>query len=286
MDEMDEDEVSAESQLNQNPRPPSRIVFSHQLLASHTVPYQVLPLTGAVVNVWDLAFSTKDGRDFSTCAVGIFNEKNQLFIVDIIHDRFTPDNLAKKIVDVAIKTNPYIIGIESASGSKFLAPAIEAESLKRGAVGMRIDWFPVNNEKGAKKTRMSALHPLLMNDQLFFANYLTCLPSLYEEFEQCLGKGGHDDIPDVISQIPRYAPHIEQMFLQPPPEKWDSAAILAWRNKQFSAMMFENADCYGRIGAGGPMPVEVVNDPEFEQGMPSESPYPGEPSILGAGLFG
>lgn len=283
MNEFHKDETIFEGQLNQNPRPKSHITFDRALMMAHTVPFKELPLNGPKVITWDFAFSQKKGRDYSTAAVGAFNEKGQLYIVDLIRNKFNHTTLAKAVVDLAQNWRPMIIGIEDAAGSKFLEPTIINEAKNRNlpdvlAVCSRIDWFVPDQQKDAKKSRMAALHPWLVNNMLFFAAHLSYLEVLYNEFEKCLVSHHHDDIPDVISQIPRYAPRMQQLIQK------NEVVTMSREDAAWNLMFEEGTDPYGRIGMGSiPLPITPVMVDDSPRPIPS---HPELPSILGAGLVG
>ena len=276
------DEISAESQYQQNPRQRITTTFDKPLLTKCTVPFTQIPYNGPISITWDFAFSKKKGRDYSTASVAIHDERGRIFVVDLVRSRFQPTALAKAVVDLAMKWKyPFIIGIEDAAGSQFLAPTIMLEAQKTGderviAVCSKIDWFPPDQQKDAKQTRMAALHPWMVHDRLFFVNTLPYLEILYKEFEMCLVSHHHDDIPDVISQQPRYAQRFATMI--------DKKEIQTWSKEEaaWNLLFCDGTDPFGRIGLGVTPPPVVVSDEEPKAETPSED----LPPILGTGLYG
>lgn len=275
-----------EGQMNQNPVPEEEAVFDMALLLRSTVPFTDLPYRGLISHTWDLAFSKKEYRDFTAGSSVIWNEKGQAFVNDLVRDRFaTPTAAAKAIVDLAVKHHPFVIGIEDAAGSKFLEPTIVAEAYKTGdpfviQVCSRIDWIPVSHQKEAKKARMAALQPLLADGLLRFANYLPYLKTLYEEFMRCqVNQRRHNDIPDVISFQPRYAPRIVKQIMEQGIPSW-SKEQAAWN------MIFEeNTDPFGQPGGGGVMTTSL-EEPKISENIEAQSYATGLDSILGGGLIG
>ncbi len=278
-----------EAQINQNPRPRTRVAFDRPLLLRHTVPYNQLPLCGPIVVTWDFAFSEKKKRDYSTAAVGIYNDKGQLFIIDLIRQRFNHTSLAQAVVDLAQKWRPHIYAIENASGSKFLEPTILVEAHRRGnpeilKIVAGIDWFTPENNKDAKRQRMASMHPWLVNDRLFFASHLPHLETLYDEFERCLSSHKRDDIPDVISQQMRYAPRVQIMIAK--------NEVPMGVSKEDAA----NNIIFGHYGDDGPIPSDAWGQPYYgpatdltEPLKDEEPPQPmsnGMDPILGSGLIG
>lgn len=270
------DELVHEGQIQQNPRPAITTLFDRPLLIRQTVPFGALPFNGPVSITWDFAFSQKRGRDYTAGIVGQYNDRGQLFIIDMAFGRFKPADLAKVVVSMAKTWNPMITGIEDVAGSRFLEPSILQEARNQGIPDMRIDWFTPPQEKEAKKTRMAALHPWLTNNMLFFSAHLPNLETLYKQFELCLVAHHHEDIPDAIAHQLRYAPRIQAMIVD--------KSINTWSRDEadFNLMYIPGTDAFGRTGLGPtPSIVPVQINEEFK----SETPD-GLPNVLGAGLWG
>ncbi len=311
MKEYNQDEFSAESQYNQNPRTREHATFDRDLLIAHTIPFQDIPFNGPTVITWDLAYGVKKGRDYSTAAVGLYDTKGRLFIVDIVRRRFTPTELAQAVVDLAEKWLPEVIGIEESVGVRYIEDSIIRAAMKTGNPHVinlcsHIDYIPTGNEKDAKTSRMKSMHPWLKNDMLFFSSALPDLETLYKEFEGCLRKHHYDDIPDVISRQLPYGPRIYQSLSQEinigeraenrrlygdnpikdTPEGRKQRAEDAQYNILYGQWLDESgrgADAWGRLGMGDPQPI-VQPVPEEEQ--PKAPSIGGMPGILGSGMFG
>lgn len=274
MQDQAKDEKSFEGQRNQNPRVTSSIIFDRMLLLGQTRPYTELPVQGPVSQYWDLAFSSKKGRDYSTGASVMWGENKETktsvgFVQEITRDRYNHVTLAQAIVNLAVKYRPFVIGIENAAGSQFLEPTIIAESIRTKdphiiQICSHIDWVTPDNQKDAKKVRMAALYPWLKEDRLRFLN--TCmtpnLDVLYSEFEKCLTSHHHDDIPDVLSMQPRYAPRAVQAIMENNEEMMSKSDPM-WN------LIYEGADQFGRIGYG---PTPPPFDPAQED-MPEDEPF-------------
>ena len=284
------DDPNFEGQINQNPRPKSRILFDRNMLLRRTVNFTQVPMSGPTCVIWDFAFSKKKGRDYSTAAVGILNDKGQLFIIDLVRERFTPTKLASTVVDLVQRWRPSIVAIEDASGSQLLQPTIEAEALRRKndyvlSACKAIDWFPVTNDKDAKLTRMAALHPMLIHEELFFVSHLPYLEILYSEFEKCLTHSRHDDIPDVIGQMRRYLSRLIALMPLSYVGSRNDAPVSNPAQAAWNLIFEENCDAFGRVGRGDNPAIPFVPVP-IDTGLRAESGCPGLPSILGAGITG
>jgi len=276
-------EKASEGQYNQNPRPKSTTTFTLPLLQRQTVDRTKIPYSGPISIVWDFAFSKKKSRDYQTgCAVR-WDDKGRMFIIDLVRDRLIHTDLAKAVVKSVSDWRPVVLGIEDAGGSRFLEPTIIEEARKTNIpqvidICSRIDWIPVDVQQDAKRIRMSALHPWMVYNNLFFADFLPHLDVLYNEFELCLVSHLHDDIPDVISLQPRYAPRITMIAAE------QEATFSSEEDASFNILFVPGSDAFGRVGTYVP-PATVVPVP-VERGPQPESAYEDAPSILGAGLFG
>jgi predicted phage terminase large subunit-like protein len=282
--EWHENEPASEGQYNQNPRPKSTTTFDLPLLHRQTIDHTKIPYSGPITITWDFAFSKKKGRDYSTGCVVRWNDKGQAFIIDLVRDKFSPTDLAKAVVDLAKDWRPQIIGIEKSMGADFLEAEIVRQAQNTGipevmSVCGRIDWYKPDNQKDAKAIRMGALHPWLVDNRMFFANFLPYLDVLYNEFQDCMVSHHHDDIPDVISQQPRYAPRITQLI------QTKELSSYSVEDASFNLLFIPGSDCFGNIGFANPQSLPIVPVP-VESGPEAESMYEDAPSILGAGLRG
>lgn len=280
--EYQKDELSFEGQYNQNPKVASRITFDKPTMEKATISCDRMPIGGPISQTWDFAFSKKKNRDFCTASSVIWNNKSQMYVHDLVRNRFRPAELAQAVVDFAKRYKPFVIGIEDAGGSRFLEPTIHSLAEATGdaqviAVCKAIDWIKVDTSNEAKKSRMGALHPWLVQGRMFFADYIPSLSILYDEFEKCLTSSRFDDIPDVLSQQVRYAPRIQQMAVKNEMPAW-SQADASW-----NLLFEEGTDPFGRPGMAAPPPVVEINPgPE----LPSIPYAPGLDNMLGAGICG
>lgn len=286
-----DDEISFEGQLNQNPKVAADVVFDRPLLLKNTLPPTALPERGVITHTWDFGFSGKQGRDFTTSVSVLWKPDGTMIVHDLMRQRYKPDDLAKAVVEFTKKWRPSIIGIEKAAGSELIHVGIMMHARATNdpqviATCARIDWFTPDNQKGAKRIRMAALHSWFVNDRLKFANYLPHLETAYSEFERCLSDSGHNDIPDVISQQPRYGPQMQMIATETPRDQ--QIPIDPQYNLLYGPYLTEDempADAFGRLGMGNPMQIVqeyLEPEPEFF----AETPSKGMPGILGGGLWG
>jgi phage terminase large subunit-like protein len=194
----DKNALDTEGQLNQDPDPPLESTdFTHQMMVDAIVSRDDdIPRIGPVSIVWDFAFSKEDGdtdRDYSTATVVLWTQEGIGYVIDFIQQRFNPTELADAVAESIRDWSPAQIGIEDAAGSCLLKPQILQSALRLAkenrnpkiyAIAQGIRWFKVDNQKGAKNTRIRALHTPIKIGQLKFARYVPNLEVLQKEFER------------------------------------------------------------------------------------------------------
>jgi phage terminase large subunit-like protein len=294
--EFNENEETFEGQLNQNPRPASFTIFDKEQLLTNTVQFTELPSRGPISQTWDFAFSKKKGRDYCTASSAIWNDKGQCFIHDLIRARFTPSDLAKAVVDFALKYRPWVVSIEDAAGSRLLEPAIKSKAVETGDQNLislmnRIDWVTAETNKDAKKIRMAAMQPWIFEGRLKFAAHLPFLSILYSEFEKCMTGSGHDDIPDVISRQLKHAPAMAQTILKNEMQTY-SQVEAGWKllfeeghqNPYGGSLLIHNPETGQMEWVTEPIQQPIVTVSE-DSGMKA-APMGGLDPILGSGILG
>src|SRR5581483_7658091 len=159
------------------------------------------------------------------------------------------------------------------------------------AVLTNIDWIKPDNQKEAKQQRMAALHPWLVNDRMWVANYLPQIEVIYEEFERCLLDHHHDDIPEVIPQQPRYAPRT-RLLIEEKGLDTRSMADVAWHmlyeegwSGPTAGYLLTHDPVTGELKWNAPIPYPLVPVEPVEPEVKAEAP-PGLDPILGGGLYG
>ena len=323
-----------ESQLNQNPSTVGNVEFSRAIMSRAVVPYQMLPRSGPCCQFWDFAFSKKKGRDYSTGGSILWGEEDELnpdgsktgnkrtvgYVRRIVRDRFNHSTLAQAVVDLAVEEQPFIIGIEDAAGSRFLEPTIIAAAIRTQnpkiiELCSHIDWVTPDNQVDAKRVRMRSMYPWIIEGRLKFLN--ACMapkePTLevfYSEWEKCLVNHHHDDIPDVISQMPnRYAPRATQAIVTNNVSMFsnidrlgygqiyeegfspdygsvftlgDDGTLSPYQRRQATKFML--GDDGKLIPLDEPYPI-IQDDWSPEPEVKADTPYQ-LPNVLGVGIFG
>lgn len=175
--------------------------FTEALIDSHTMPHNHMPKQGTVFQTWDLnGGGEKKRADYAAGITGMYDSQGNLFILDIVMDRYSPHNLVQMIAAQAIKWRPNKIGIEDSHGAKLIGPALDNIQRVIGR-SFQIEWVPVPNNKH-KEDRIMALQPLLVQNRLYFSAGIN--PDVWKLVKKQFTKfprATHDDAPDAIAQL-------------------------------------------------------------------------------------
>ena len=314
MNDLALDEKSFEGQRNQNPRPVGSVTFDRMLLARCTEPYQMLPRNGPVSNMWDFAGGkNKKGLDYTTGSAVLWGEEEEVGLdgrktgkrktvghaLKIVRNRFNNLTAAQAVVQLAIETRPFIIGIEDSTGVRYIEETIKAEAARTGDqyimdLCSHIDWVPVDNQKDAKRMRIGQLYPWMVNGQFKLLN--ACmdplpLETLYSEFEKCMTSHHHEDIPDCLAYQLRYAPRATQaivehnvdMFFKVDQQGWYEIYDEDYKPNTGPAYYLEN----GELVPLDPPPPPPTFLEDFIPIEETSQPSPGGmPNVLGFGVWG
>jgi predicted phage terminase large subunit-like protein len=176
--------------------------FNEEILLRHTLPHLHVPRMGRNFIAWDLGYSQKEFADFSVGAVGRYDEQGRLWILDLAVGRYSAWEIVQQFFRLLTKWRPTRVGIEEASGSPLLAPALYQYS-RDHQIYMPLDWLKLKKTKGAKEQRIAGLLALMEEDRLYFS--ASC-PNRDEMFKQFIRfpRYKHNDIPDAISMLLEY----------------------------------------------------------------------------------
>lgn len=200
-----------------DPTPTDDTHFPMQLIKDAFKPsIQILPLfyntdlmgrktyrAGSVFCTWDLAFSEEKQADFTCGVAGLYDRLGRLFIVDLVLGRFSPYDLVKEVVGMALRWRPFLnrIAIEKNSGAPLLELGLTPE-FNRLNFYPYVEWVPTN-PKRTKQERILGLNPLLKQNRLFFSSDLPHKDDLIKQFTR-FPNFSHDDIPDAIEDLTAY----------------------------------------------------------------------------------
>jgi len=174
--------------------------FPLDLLLRHKIPYDGMPFAGTKYLCWDLSgYSKTASSDWTVGIVGMVDDQNRLFVIDIIRGKYNPVQQAAAIVEAAKQWKPEVTIIEDAQGARALEPTI-VRIAQETQVEVPIRWSTPPRFEGAKKTRIGFLATLLRADRLWFANYVENLKYLFEELT-AYPYFRHDDHADALATL-------------------------------------------------------------------------------------
>jgi predicted phage terminase large subunit-like protein len=178
--------------------------FQEDVLRAHFIQRPAVPLEGKIYIAWDWALSDKKTANYSACAVGKVCG-NELYILEIVCDRFKPSELAFKIVDMHRRYQPEVTLIEESNGADFLKLEI-ARCASRFQVPIHIKW---QSPREGKQNRIKSLETLLAADRLWFVTG-EWIDKTVEQFTNYTGERNkfqrEDDIPDAVSYLQLFVP--------------------------------------------------------------------------------
>lgn len=193
-----EDAYLFNCQYLNRPIPGETQQFPPDLILTHTIPWTQVPKDLRIFIMWDLGFSQKQYADWSVGAVGGFDGKGRIYILNLIRGRYMPHELVNAILTATHRYKPLTHGIEEAGGSRLLEPALymRAHDLR---MHVPVEWIKVSPKK-TKVERISALQALFKQDKLFISAGCDNQTDLMNEFTR-FPKYSHDDIPDAIALL-------------------------------------------------------------------------------------
>ena len=186
-----------------DPTPKDSVLYTDNLLITHTIPQQHIPRNGVVFQTWDFGFTNKSYSDFSVGATGLYDTKGNLFILDIVLGKWLPYELVNQVAMFAVKWRPLRIGIEAASGSQLIQPALD-NLQRQWNRHFNVDWLKTSPQN-KKRERISSMQPLMRQDKFYFSSAIN--PEVMAEVRKQFIKFphyAHDDAPDAISMLLQY----------------------------------------------------------------------------------
>ena len=200
-----------------DPKRSRAVNFTEELIRSRLLDNAAsLPMPGTYkdYSAWDFADSTGKKSDFSVGVVGRLNNFGQLFIMEIIRGRFSPSELAFQVASQAARWKVEKIYIEKSPGADFLQNDILRELNRLNYSECPYpEFFPVDNQKGAKEKRAELLESYFVNKLLWLYGLgivdkdPKMVETLVEEFVRFKpGTNRKDDIIDAIAHVCRVIP--------------------------------------------------------------------------------
>lgn len=216
-----------------NPQWGESSIFTEKMLRDQCVPLSYMPLivvdhmSGQTYrNVsaficWDLAFSEKKAADYTVGIVGAFDNKSNLYLLDMVRGQMGADELINQFFYIYRKWWRYMgrISIEENAGSALIGPSLRARAREYN-MGLPIDWMPVARNT-TKNERIFGLLPLLKQKKLWINQDMPELEQLIKEFVR-FPRYRYDDIPDACEDLLQYQKSVE---VQLPPHMMPQARM-------------------------------------------------------------
>jgi len=167
---------------------------------------QKLPERLRVCIAVDPAFSRKTRADYTAMVVAGQDELGNIFILDIVRDRFDPSQLINKLYELYWQYRPFLVGLETNS-AEYLRYSLEQEGKIRGLLPIKELKHYGKNQK--KASRIRSLIPLYKKGLIWHkaqdesCTYVHQSQKILEsELLQFTGEGkGHDDVCDATSML-------------------------------------------------------------------------------------
>lgn len=144
-----------------------------------------------IFQAYDLAITEKVGGDFFVgITVGV-TDKHDIYVLDIFRDQLAFPEQVKKVLTLAERHNPVLIGIESVAYQRALAQQVG-----------EIAFLPIDEVQSTanKETRIKASSVHYENGRVFLPEDLAVTDDFINEYVQ-FPKGQHDDLIDCMDIV-------------------------------------------------------------------------------------
>jgi phage terminase large subunit-like protein len=189
------------------------IDFDEDVLKEHVIVSTKVPRPAVgprrIVCCWDTAHTDKLASDYSAGAVGYCHEeKRSLYVLEIVSGKWKDSDLAKQVVDLHFRYNPFCSELEKFPSWELMAAEIQRYAFRKYGRTIALSWREVDNSPNAKRNRVKGLESLLSDDRLWFVEG-DWLDLTFQQFIRFTGlsRKRKDDIPDAISFLQRLVPY-------------------------------------------------------------------------------
>ena len=220
--EAKQDPVVWQALYQQNPTAGGAAQFSEEMLEKCACTTADIPDQLTYYNIWDTAQGIKEIHDYNAgLTIGVDRDEN-VWLVDLVHDRLGPDDLIDEIIDTYLRFRSALVGIEKTQYVVGLETALEARISERQAYSMAIEMLSHGNKD--KVARSKPIQSWMRRGKVKIPTDAPWYEKLKKELLEFPG-GRHDDIVDVISYCGQLLDTLETPFQEAPkPGK-------SWRDK-------------------------------------------------------
>ncbi|NBS68961.1 hypothetical protein EBT31_08600 [bacterium] len=147
---------------------------------------------------WDLAIGKNDRNDYSVGVVVGINDRDDMFVMDVVRGRFDGFELVERILDLYEQWKPSIIGIEKGHIEMALGPFLEKRVRERGL--FEAYFKDLKTGRRDKEARARAIQGRMQQGKVYFPRDAAFSGPLIAELLR-FPNGTHDDQVDALSWI-------------------------------------------------------------------------------------
>jgi predicted phage terminase large subunit-like protein len=206
------------AQYQQQPVPPGGAMIKRDWVRR----YDQLPMSGRVIQSWDIANKQGEDNDYSVCTTWLICD-NRYYLVDVLRGRFDFPTLRRKVAEQAKLHKASQVLIEDAGFGTALIQELKTGDFSVIAVKPEHD----------KKTRMGIQAGKFENGQVLFPKEPPWLRDLEEELF-AFPSGRHDDQVDSISQALSY--NIPSFWTKESLDNYNYAMTRVWNEAMFARL--------------------------------------------------
>ena len=147
----------------------------------------------------DTAETDHQKSNFTAIVVACWTSAGNCVVDEIVHGKFLPDKLIKKLYDVYLKYKPLTIKIEETSFVRGLMAGIRKHGEIMG-IYLPIELVKRDNKIAKQERILNTLQPYYQNGRLIFLDDIECKNQLLEELTE-FPTGINDDILDALADL-------------------------------------------------------------------------------------
>jgi predicted phage terminase large subunit-like protein len=147
---------------------------------------------------WDLAIGKNDRNDYSVGIVVGINDRDDMFVMDVVRGRFDGFEIVERILDLYEQWKPSIIGIEKGHIEMALGPFLEKRVRERGL--FEAYFKDLKTGRRDKEARARAIQGRMQQGKVYFPRDASFSGPLIAELLR-FPNGTHDDQVDALSWI-------------------------------------------------------------------------------------
>jgi predicted phage terminase large subunit-like protein len=147
---------------------------------------------------WDLAIGKRDRNDYTVGMVVGVNERDELYIMDVVRGRYDGFEIVERILDLYEEWKPSMVGIEKGHIEMALGPFLEKRIRERGLYEMYVK--DLKTGRRDKEARARAIQGRMQQGMVFFPRDAMFTGSMVAELLR-FPSGIHDDQVDALAWL-------------------------------------------------------------------------------------